>query len=68
MHAEVGDQIVVDGASLGDLPREGEVLEVLETGGVTHYRVRWDDNGHETVFYPGSTAHVVHTRRRRAAR
>ena len=38
--------------------REGEVLEVLSAGGVVHYHVRWDD-GHETLFYPGSTTHTV---------
>ena len=25
---------------------------------VVHYRVRWDD-GHESIFFPGSTTHVV---------
>jgi hypothetical protein len=58
MDAKVGDEIVVDGERTGDLPREGEILEVLTGGGVTHYRVRWDD-GHDTIFFPGSTAHVV---------
>jgi hypothetical protein len=49
--AEVGDEIVVDGPHLGDLPKKGEVLEVSHRGGVAHYRVRWDD-GHEGLFYP----------------
>jgi hypothetical protein len=57
--AAVGDEIVVDGPHQGDPPKKGEVLEVLETGGVRHYRVRWDD-GHEGLFYPGSDAHTVH--------
>ena len=58
MEAKVGDQIVVDAAHTGEMPREGEVREVLSAGGVVHYRVRWDD-GHETLFYPGSTTHTV---------
>jgi hypothetical protein len=64
MDAKVGDEIVVDGLRTGDPPREGEILEILERGGVVHYRVRWDD-GHETVFYPGSNAHVVRLGRTR---
>lgn len=62
--AQVGDEIVVDGPHLGDLPKQGEVLDVLQTGGVEHYRVRWDD-GHEAVFFPGSDAHSVHPGQRR---
>ena len=61
MQANVGDEIVVDGVNLGDPKREGEILEVETSGGVVHYRVRWDD-GHETIFYPGSTTHVVNLR------
>jgi hypothetical protein len=58
MEAKVGDEIIVDAPRTGGEPRKGEVLEVLETGGVRHYRVRWDD-GHEALFYPGSDAHAV---------
>ena len=39
--------------------KKGEVLEVLDRGGVEHYHVRWDD-GHEGLFYPGSDAHSLH--------
>ncbi len=58
MKGHVGDEIIVEGRNLGDLAREGEVLEVLETGGVTHYRVRWDD-GTDCIFFPSSDAHFV---------
>ena len=64
MKAQVGDEIVVDGAHQGDLPTMGKVLEVLTTGDVVHYRVLWDD-GHEGIFYPGSDAHAVHPGKRR---
>ncbi len=59
IHAIVGDEVVVDNMDLGHPARKGEVLEVLGTGDDTHYRVRWDD-GHESVFFPGPTAHPVH--------
>ena len=59
MRAKVGDEIVVDAALTGGLPRRGEVVAIREQGGVVHYVVRWDD-GRETMFFPGSDAHVVH--------
>ena len=58
MDARIGDEIIVDGPHHGDLTKKGEVLDVLQRGGVRHYRVRWDD-GHEGLFYPGSDAHSV---------
>jgi hypothetical protein len=64
MDAKVGDEIVIDGLHTGDPQREGEILEILERGGVVHYRVRWDD-GHESVFFPGSDAHVIRLGRSR---
>ncbi len=62
MHAQIGDEVVVEGRFVETVPREGEVLEVLETGGVEHYRVRWDD-GHESLLFPGNDAHIVHLKR-----
>lgn len=61
MHAKVGDEIVVDSRKLGAPARSGRVAEVREGGGVEHYLVRWDD-GHESVFFPSSNAHVVRPR------
>jgi hypothetical protein len=59
IHARVGDEIVVDSNELGHPPRRGEVLEVLGTGETQHYRVRWDD-GHESLFFPSTSAHIIH--------
>ena len=58
MKGHVGDEIIVEARHLGDLAREGEVLAVLETGGVTHYRVRWDD-GTDCIFFPSSDAQFI---------
>jgi hypothetical protein len=33
----------------------------VSTTGREHYMVRWDDNGHETLFFAGPTSHVLHT-------
>jgi Domain of unknown function (DUF1918) len=65
MHAEVGDELVVDSMHTGEEPRKGEILEVRIEDGREHYIVRWDDNGHETLFFPGPTSHVLHTGRPR---
>jgi hypothetical protein len=43
------------------------VLEVLETGDVRHYRVRWDD-GTDCIFFPSSDAHFVSVKRAQHAR
>ena len=65
MHANVGDEIVVDSVHTGEPPRKGEILEVIERDGSQHYRVRWDDDGSDGIFYPGSTSHVVNLGARR---
>lgn len=62
IHGNVGDELVVDAMHLGEPARRGEILEVIGTGDGTHYKVRWDDSGHESLFFPGTTSHVVHTR------
>jgi Domain of unknown function (DUF1918) len=54
IHAgDVGDVMVIEGRTLHDKPRSGEILEVLGSGEHTHYRMRWDD-GHESIYYPAS--------------
>ena len=58
MHAQVGDELVVDSTEVGVPPRTGRVLEVRGDAGEEHYVVRWLD-GHESLFFPGSTAHTV---------
>lgn len=59
LHANVGDEVVVDPMQLGGHPRIGQILEVIGEGEHVHYRVRWDDDGHESLFFPGSTSHAV---------
>jgi hypothetical protein len=54
-----GDLVVVTGHHVGEPERIGEILGVLGDPGHERFRVRWDD-GHESIFYPGSDAHVQH--------
>ena len=58
MHANRGDQIVIETGTLDAPRRHGEVVEVIGQGEREHYRVRWQD-GHESVYFPGPDARVV---------
>ena len=60
--AAPGDVIEVAGRRVGATARTGEILEVLGSVERPHYRVHWDD-GHETVFFPGSDTVIRHERR-----
>jgi hypothetical protein len=63
MLAMVGDGLEIDSVEVGIAPRRGTILEVRGESGHEHYQVRWED-GHESVFYPSSTAHVIHSSKR----
>ena len=65
--AAAGDLIVISSHHVGEMERIGEILEVL--GELPHesYRVRWED-GHESVFRPGSDATIKHATHRGSAR
>jgi Ala-tRNA(Pro) deacylase len=54
---EPHDVIEVAGRHVGDVPRTGEILEVIGGPGHMHYRVRWDDE-HESVFYPAGDTRI----------
>jgi uncharacterized protein DUF1918 len=61
MEAKAGDRIVVETEHVGDVEREGEVLEVLEGDLGIRYRVKWRD-GRETVLTPAAgSVRVVST-------
>ena len=60
MNAQVGDRIVIKGHHIGEPDRDGEILEVVGSDGGPPYRVRWEDSGHEALFFPGPDAFVQH--------
>jgi uncharacterized protein DUF1918 len=59
-----GDLVVVAGHRVGDPERIGEIVELLGDPVHQRYRVRWDD-GHESIFSPGSDAVIRHKTRAR---
>lgn len=59
MHAAVGDRIIIAGHRVGEPERDGEIREVGPGGGPP-YLVRWGDDGHEALIFPGVDAHIQH--------
>ena len=59
MVGKPGNRIIVESQRVGQLEREGEILEVMQTSVSVRYRVRWSD-GHESTLTPaGGVARVV---------
>lgn len=54
MQAHQGDELIVRGHRTGQPDRTGQVLEARGQGDTQPFLVRWDDNGHTTLFYPGT--------------
>ncbi len=54
MQAHVGDELIVRGHRMGQPDRAGQVLEARGPGDTQPFLVRWDDNGHTTLFYPST--------------
>ena len=64
MQANVGDRLVIKGHHVGEPDRDAEILEVRGDDGGPPFFVRWADDGHEGLFFPGptrrsSTSHTV---------
>lgn len=58
MQAQVGDTLVVRGRHMGEADRQGQVLEVHGRDGEPPYLVRWEDDGHEGLVFPGPDAYI----------
>jgi len=60
MDVKAGDHLVVRGHTISRPDRTAEVLKVLGIDGGPPYQVRWAEDGHEGLFFPGSDALVDH--------
>jgi hypothetical protein len=58
--AKVGDKIIVKAPHIGQPDRDAVVLAVRGVDGGPPYLVRWSDDGHEGLFFPGSDASISH--------
>ena len=60
MQASVGYLIIIKGHHIGEPDRDCEVIEVRGSDGGPPYLVRWEDSGHEGLYFPGPDASVQH--------
>ena len=60
MKAEIGDEIIIKGHRIGEHDRDCEVIEIRGKDGDPPYVVRWGDDGHEGLYFPGCDATVRH--------
>ncbi len=60
MHASAGDRLIIKGHRLGERDRDAMILAVRGKAGMPPYLVRWEDDGHESLLFPGSDAEVHH--------
>ncbi|NUT34699.1 MAG: DUF1918 domain-containing protein [Hamadaea sp.] len=58
MKAKVGDRLIMEGAHVGEARRIGVVLELRHPDGSPPYLVRWLNDGHEALVFPGPDAHI----------
>jgi len=58
MKAQVGDRLLLEGTHVGDPRRVGVIMEVRNPDGTPPYLVKWLDNEHEALVYPGPDARV----------
>jgi hypothetical protein len=56
MRAKPGDLLVIKSHRVGEGERHAEILKVRGKHGEPSYEVRWSEDGHEAVVYPGSDA------------
>ena len=68
MRAKKGDRLVIKSHRVGEAERDAEIIEVRGDHGEPPYVVRWSEDGHEGLFYPGSDAEVQHPDHRSATR
>ncbi|GIH95779.1 DUF1918 domain-containing protein [Planobispora siamensis] len=59
MKAAVGDRLFVEGTRGDDVRRIGVIMELRHPDGSPPYVVRWVDDGHESLVFPGPDARVV---------
>lgn len=60
MRAAIGDRLVIKGHRVGEQERDAEILAVHGENGAPPYVVRWSDDGHEGLVFPGPDASIEH--------
>lgn len=60
MQATPGDRLRVKGHRVGEPDRCGEIVEARGDSGAPPFVVRWDDTGHDVLFFPGPDSVIEH--------
>ncbi|MGW4793582.1 DUF1918 domain-containing protein [Nonomuraea sp. NPDC004297] len=63
MKASTGDRLVVVSGRGHGIRREGLIVEVSHADGSPPYLVRWLDDGHESLVFPGPDSRIVQAAR-----
>lgn len=58
MITHVGDRLVLKGIHVGVVRRVGVITGLRHIDGTPPYEVRWLDDGHLALVFPGPEAHV----------
>jgi hypothetical protein len=58
MKAHVGDRLVMEGTHVGDRRRVGVIVGLRHPDGTPPYLVRWLDDEHEGLVFPGADARL----------
>jgi Domain of unknown function (DUF1918) len=58
MKASVGDRLVLEGSHVGDRRRIAVITAVRHEDGSPPYEVRWLDDGHEGLVFPGPDSRI----------
>lgn len=61
MKAKIGDRLVTEGTHVGDRRRLAVITGLRHDDGSPPYLVRWLDDGHEALVYPGPDARIETT-------
>jgi len=61
MKANVGDWLIVESREEGHPARRGEIVAVRHEDGSPPFTVRWTDDDHEGLVFPGPDARVLTT-------
>jgi uncharacterized protein DUF1918 len=59
MHARIGYWLITEGRTEGRNERRAEIIAVSKDDGSPPYTVRWADNGHEALVFPGPDSIVL---------
>jgi hypothetical protein len=60
MKASAGDRLVIKAHYVGEHEKDAEILEVHGPDGGPPYVVRWSEDGHVGLFFPGPDAVIEH--------